>query len=162
MGVLDKLQTSNGGGKEPPRREEPYQAEQYGYEDFSDDVRVWIVDTWPSYKPLRRYDLMFIEDPVLKDPVVINCPQNITIPDGTKILRYDESVATTVEDTRFHVVRGLLVHPHVIEFAKIEELFDNPEPMEGREIETVEGTDLELVHILISVWEAGNESDDSG
>lgn len=70
MGLFDRVTP---GEEDPPRREEPYEPEEYGYDDFSDEVRVWIVDRWPSYKPLTQYDLMFIEDRPCLDARIQEC-----------------------------------------------------------------------------------------
>lgn len=89
----------------------------------------------------------------------LHCPQNLIVPEGTGIIGYDESSAKKVEGVIFHVNRGLLVHPHVIEYAGIDEVFSIPEPMQGRELDSVDGSDLQLVQILWETWQAGQEID---
>ncbi|WP_435128386.1 hypothetical protein [Halobaculum sp. D14] len=153
MGLMDKLTGGENSGQESED-----DREMYGPDDLSDEVTAWFVDPWPSNKPLGEYELIFMVDEAVEDPIVLHCGRELPIPDGTQVLAYDEMVAVPWQETTIYVTRGLLVDPDIADFTGEEDFFSIPEPMQKRIIPPREGKKSELVQMLASGMAAAHQA----
>jgi hypothetical protein len=160
MGLFDKFSSDERTGTPSGA---PGEAEQYGMDDLGDQVAVWFLDRWPVNKTIFDHDLVYMEDPELETPVVLHCPEDLPLPEGTRILPYDEAVAAEAEGTTFYINRGLLVHPHVVMHLDADEQLNlMPASMSGANITARDGRDSEWVQSFADIWASENVDEDGG
>jgi hypothetical protein len=163
MGLFDRFtsdDTSSEGDGEPRKKEyvngDDYQAESYTREELSDEVSVIFADRWPNGKPISDYELIYVSDPALDDPILLRCTTNLFIPEGTKLLPFNDMTGFGIEDKTYWASRAQLINPELASFIDYDWDYKAPEAMEGRVAEQRQPKDheVEFLEVLIGMMNA--------
>lgn len=144
-----------------PRKKEyvdsdDHQAESYTREELSDEVSVIFADRWPTGKPLSDYELVYVSDPALDDPILLRCTHKLFIPEGTKLLPFNDMTGFSIEGKTYWTSRAQLINPELASFIDYDWDYKAPEAMEGRVVEPKQPKDheVEFLEVLIGMMTA--------
>jgi len=159
MEIFDKFR-SKGDDRRPRNSQytqpDDYHAAEYTREDLSDEVSVILADRWPTGKPLAEYELIYVVDPNLSDPILLRSADQIFIPKGTKLLPFENMAGIKVEDVTYWASCVQLINPELASFIDYDWEYKAPASMEGRVVERRQMADDEadLVGLLISAMQS--------
>lgn len=142
MGLFDKFtsgDTSDESDRQPRSKEytegDNYQAEAYTREELSDELSVIFADRWPTGKRLGDYELIYVSDPALADPILLRCAANLFIPEGTKLLPFDDMAGLDIDGKTYWGSHGQLITPELASFMDYDWDYKAPDAMEGRVVQ---------------------------
>lgn len=146
--------------REPRKKEyvdgDDYQAESYTRDELSDEVSVIFADRWPTGKAISDYELIYISDPSLDDPILLRSTVKLFIPEGTKLLPFNDMTGFTIEDKTYWTSRAQLINPELASFIDYDWDYKAPEAMEGRVVEQrrLKDDEVEFLELLIGMMNA--------
>lgn len=128
-----------------------YKAESYTDEDLPEEIRVTFADRWPTGKPIDEYELVYATADELADPILLRSDSNLFIPDGTKLMLYDDLIAVDMEERTYLTCYAHLITPEVASLLDEDRGLELPEPFEGRYIAPREpdSGEIRLMNVLI-------------
>lgn len=159
MGLFDKLTSGNesADSEREPRSEDyvegdNYQAEAYSREELSDELSVIFADRWPTGKSVSQYELIYVSDPALEDPILLRCAAKMFIPEGTKLLPFANMSGLKIKGKTYWASHAQLINPELASFIDYDWEYKAPESMEGRVVAPREPDEeeAELLGLLIS------------
>lgn len=163
MGLFDKFRSKEDSPdrENKPRSEEyvegdTHQAEEYSWDDLSDEISVIFADRWPTGKPLKEYELIYASDPNLDDPILLRSAVELFIPEGTKLLPFEDMIGLAIQGKTYWTSHAQLINPELVSFIDYDWNYKAPEAMEGRVVEQrqPDEEEAEFLKLLISGMEA--------